>query len=547
MVLNRRRNLRHRGERGAFVVIAAISMIALLAMSAVAIDLANARQQRRHAQAGADAAALAGAQDLPNASQVVATVKAYALENFGTPMSAWTGCQDDSPLRLAELPDIGNTNSCISIDESFSQVRVVLPHRDVETFFAGVVGIDEFAVSAGATAQAKLKRDDRVIPATVAAAAGSGNICIENGGNNVSCANRTSGNFGSFDSRRTSLYLPTSQEQNNSLRINYSMGIDHALAIWGTGTPRVCDVQQKSPCTTTNSSSGNDANHLIPATGNNVPPVTEGLIDNATISTSDGSFLFCGRLRRPDLTSSNLAETAPENCEHWRDAPGPGPSITVLGEKLNGRHVSYWMKNEFRNVFYPGINPTTQATTTATNRTSDPVWAEGDARLACFMKSYRFDYGGTHSKGHTPQTEFFIDPSSVIDNATADGTEFTLAQAKAYLKGTCGLPADFVDQKLASLTDADRFWPMFDREAVADPRFGIIPVVQFWSNGGSQGMPIVRFWAVYLYRLYPNGGNTKLDAVDAWVFEPALIETESGIADLQFGYQTDEPVVNLVE
>jgi hypothetical protein len=56
-------------------------------------------------------------------------------------------------------------------------------------------------------------------------------------------------------------------------------------------------------------------------------------------------------------------------------------------------------------------------------------------------------------------------------------------------------------------------------------------------------MSIVRFWSVYLYRLYTS--STKVKAIDAWVFEPALIETDSGIADLQFGYRTEEPVVHL--
>ena len=58
-------------------------------------------------------------------------------------------------------------------------------------------------------------------------------------------------------------------------------------------------------------------------------------------------------------------------------------------------------------------------------------------------------------------------------------------------------------------------------------------------------MQIVRFWAIYMYRLHTT--SQKIQAVDAWTFEPALIETESGVADLQFGYQSDQPVVRLVE
>ena len=116
---------RRREERGAIIVVAALMMTALLGMSAIAIDITNARQQQRQAQGSADAAALAAAQDLPDPNATVATVKQYAADNFDTPASAWSGCQD--PDHLAELPDSGNGNSCISIDEAFSRVRVRHP------------------------------------------------------------------------------------------------------------------------------------------------------------------------------------------------------------------------------------------------------------------------------------------------------------------------------------------------------------------------------------------------------------------------------------
>lgn len=533
MVL-RRRAVSGRRERGAVLVITALISVVLLAFLALAVDVANARQVRRQAQGSADAAALAAAQDLPDPNAVVAAAKAYAQNNYATPASAWVGCTDDEAL--AELPDLGNSNTCISIDEPSSRVRVKLPNRNVETYFGQVIGVDGIEVGASAVARADLKRDDRVIPATVAASAGSGNLCIENGGNDSDCSNRYSGNFGSFDSRRKSIYFPSSNEQGNSLRINYSMGVDHVLAIHGSGDQKVCDVLMKSPCSTTNDVW--DANHLIAYTGNNVPPLTDGVVDNATISTDQGSMLFCGRLRRPDLTDANLAETDPEDCDHWEASPGPGPSISVIGEDINGRHVSYWIKDEFKAMFFPG----TDAQSRSVEPSPSGYWASGDTRLECFMRSYRFDYTGT--LGHPPQSEFFIDPDQPIDEKGA-GTEFTLPEATNYLKNSCGLDAAEVDARMASLSDEASFWPMFENEMVTDPRFGMIPVVGNWSNGASKAMPIVRYWGTYMYRLYHT--RTKIKAIDAWVFEPALIETDSGVADLQFGYQTDEPVIRLDE
>jgi hypothetical protein len=98
---------------------------------------------------------------------------------------------------------------------------------------------------------------------------------------------------------------------------------------------------------------------------------------------------------------------------------------------------------------------------------------------------------------------------------------------------------------MTSLSDKDDFWPMFENGAVGDARFGMIPVVGNWANGNSDGMPIVRFWATYMYRLY--AGSSNLKAIDAWVFEPALIDTRTPTASLQFGYQSDQPVVHLEE
>lgn len=74
------------------------------------------------------------------------------------------------------LPDIGNANACISMDTSKSKVRVWLPADQIDTFFASVIGVETIDVTAAATAEAKMTRGDRVIPATITAANGTGNL-----------------------------------------------------------------------------------------------------------------------------------------------------------------------------------------------------------------------------------------------------------------------------------------------------------------------------------------------------------------------------------
>src|SRR5512139_563361 len=59
-----KRNTFHKTEQGQAIVIMAFAMIALLAFAALAIDGGNAYVERRRAQNGADAGALAGARQV---------------------------------------------------------------------------------------------------------------------------------------------------------------------------------------------------------------------------------------------------------------------------------------------------------------------------------------------------------------------------------------------------------------------------------------------------------------------------------------------------
>src|SRR3970282_1738548 len=74
-----------RGERGQTLVLAVLAMAVLLGFTAMAIDVGLAFQERRNAQNGADAAALAAAQDLRSGlgtATAAATARDY-LERHG--------------------------------------------------------------------------------------------------------------------------------------------------------------------------------------------------------------------------------------------------------------------------------------------------------------------------------------------------------------------------------------------------------------------------------------------------------------------------------
>jgi hypothetical protein len=65
-------------ESGQALVIVAVSLVALLGVTAFSVDLGMAYNAKAELQAAADAAALAGAQDLPNAAVAIQSAKNYA-------------------------------------------------------------------------------------------------------------------------------------------------------------------------------------------------------------------------------------------------------------------------------------------------------------------------------------------------------------------------------------------------------------------------------------------------------------------------------------
>lgn len=143
-----------RSERGAVLVLVAITMVSLVIIAAIVVDIGYAKQQRRSSQNSADAAALAAAQDLDGTSSklptAMATAKRWAEKNDAAfTASSWTGCKD--PLALPVRPE--TNNPCISFSTDLLTVRVQLPSVTTPTFFAGVMQTDPLTVEASASAR----------------------------------------------------------------------------------------------------------------------------------------------------------------------------------------------------------------------------------------------------------------------------------------------------------------------------------------------------------------------------------------------------------
>lgn len=78
-----------RGERAQILPIVALALVVLLGGAALSIDVGYAYYAKRQLQAATDAAALAGAQDLPNTTTAFQTSATYAGANTPKNLSAF--------------------------------------------------------------------------------------------------------------------------------------------------------------------------------------------------------------------------------------------------------------------------------------------------------------------------------------------------------------------------------------------------------------------------------------------------------------------------
>jgi Flp pilus assembly protein TadG len=136
---------RARGERGQILAIVAVALVGLLGISALAIDVGYAYYAKRQLQAAADAAALAGAQDLPAASTAIATANAYATANRPGNISD-IHFQISTKCTAAASAGIG----CNATTNP--NALVVTASADTKTWFARLFGVNSFSVSAKSNA-----------------------------------------------------------------------------------------------------------------------------------------------------------------------------------------------------------------------------------------------------------------------------------------------------------------------------------------------------------------------------------------------------------
>jgi len=133
-ISNMKKNISN--ERGQVVIIVALLLVSLLGMTALVVDVGSIYEERRQTQTVADAAALAGAQDLPeDPGQAIQTAIAYA-----------------------DLNGVAITEDNIQIYETYGvpndTITVTPTDVNAPLFFARVLGVNSVTVNATATAVA---------------------------------------------------------------------------------------------------------------------------------------------------------------------------------------------------------------------------------------------------------------------------------------------------------------------------------------------------------------------------------------------------------
>jgi len=166
-------------ERGAILVLTALSMVTLLTMAALVVDIGNSRQNRRQGQGSADAAALVAVQAVysngtatPNwtgtsPAGAIPQVKKYAYVNYGVDQAStgpWASCADSGATAYWSSVSVStwtwadtalSGNHCISTDSLTTPtlIRVAMPVRNVRTVFGGAAGVAQTAVRSSAVAE----------------------------------------------------------------------------------------------------------------------------------------------------------------------------------------------------------------------------------------------------------------------------------------------------------------------------------------------------------------------------------------------------------
>ena len=157
---------RRRSRKGVVIVLVAMAMVALVTFVAICVDGGGLLDRRRHAQAAADAAALAAAESLfknyptdrgldPNGTASQAALQIAALNGFQN-----DGTESNVTIRTAPQTYLGGPNAGKDLPLGAAEVIVQYNQR---RYFSAVIGTGTIPVQARAVARGKWEAADVAI------------------------------------------------------------------------------------------------------------------------------------------------------------------------------------------------------------------------------------------------------------------------------------------------------------------------------------------------------------------------------------------------
>lgn len=511
----------HHSERGATLAITAVLMAALMLFSAVVIDVGQVMMHRRQDQSAADVAVIAAVWDRHNEAAMRATVVDMLNANLdsGPPFTEAeldTCAPEPMPAGWSRYP---NTN-CIAHDATYTELRLRLPTRTMQTSFAKLGGID--TLSHTAFAQVRFGFSSDVLPYALPADAGP-HQCLKAGTSSLPdslCDDNTQGNFGdvifyTWGRNGTTKDCTGSTSQ---YPINLAQGLDHELSVYTAGAALSSydngGVEEPDVC-------GNFAarpNAAEPASGNQPQLTGDGLL-------YDTGFPDGGPARLQRLSDIGWFQTIQLN----------NGSITV-------DHTPLW---EF-------IDPTLN-------------WSD-DVPRSCWKRMFVGDAGGLNPDNDMYMTNL---PKDVADYLLT----FNTGDRMIKLFQRC-----FEHYENREWDDFGRFsgndthWPtictgvctdaLFTRntdrtespdiyDIQASPRFAYVPMLYDWSSMSDKIIAFQRFKAVYLHRYYTDSmvvdagvgtsadytakNQKKVEALTAFVIPDSALPDGLGDPDAAVG------------
>lgn len=458
----RRRDLA-RDDRGVVLILAAITLVTLLVLSAFAIDVGGAYNARRQDQTAADAAALAAGSPtvMANTQLVVTEVLDRLNDNLSEPLTLadLNTCGDDTE-RLPVVAQVGGQSyNCISFNNARTQVRVRVPPRGYETTFARLVGVDEIEHTAFAIAGSPPRGEfGGVLPFGMPSGAGTGYVCLKTGPQGQdACEGPTTGNFGYLNfTWFGNAEMGTSRQCNGGgntvIATNISFGVDHDLSLINQNPHGATPVYDQAAC-----SGGLASPNGADAEPGNMPNVLGGGIYS-------GSFVLDGqgRLRR-------VADHPPDYFK-W----------TTVG--------SYVVDD---NPLWEFIDP--------------DLSASDDVPASCLRSQFAPPGGGLG------------DMSSLPSRLSAHLQSYSLNERMTLLLARCISHYERGEWTHAGYSDSASGCslypcsdPVFARSTVLDgvadvqqtPRFGYVPVInQVEYPNGRKNVSFIRFRAVFIQRI----------------------------------------------